>query len=357
MCSILQSSENIIDFWAGEGQGYLSVASMMRCSQEVNYLVEGDMSFGGTALAPTFIGNFRSGTTLLINILGLHEAITPWFETKALCEALRFLRITKHPECSCFEASLAQPPLGESFDIETVTARMLADIKATASRVKGDHPSGKNSDERYPIGNDCIMYPIEVAEHEINQWRKKIIRGKVGVDSIAEATGMLIQNLGALQVEYYGKPMWINKTPEIPRFGAELRQCMGGCRVIMLIRDGRDVIHSASRLGWGDKARIATWWKGMIEETRSAFVGHESDYLEIRYEDLIQDTAEQVNHILRFMGLPTIGVKLVKAYCEKLGVDAVSEKVSAKSAGLAPQGELGVIEGLDYDFMVKLGYQ
>jgi hypothetical protein len=47
---------------------------------------------------PIFIGNFRSGTTLLANLLGFHDELALWFETKAFCEALRWIRVMERPE-------------------------------------------------------------------------------------------------------------------------------------------------------------------------------------------------------------------------------------------------------------------
>ena len=59
-----------------------------------------------TPQAPIFIGNFRSGTTLLANLLGFHKDLSPWFETKGLCELLRWQRVLKDPKTIPFESSL-----------------------------------------------------------------------------------------------------------------------------------------------------------------------------------------------------------------------------------------------------------
>ena len=264
-------------------------------------------------MEPVFIGNFRSGTTLLVNMLGLHEAIAPWFETKGFCEALRWLRVLNQPETEEQELRLIKLPGPDGFSGKAVAERMWNDFCATAARIDGRSPSGKAGSERYPIGHDHVLYSLAEAERALDVWLDEL-SGSEDPQRIAEATGKLIGVLGARHAELAGKPCWVNKTPELPRFGQELRQCLGRCRIILMIRDGRDVIRSALGLGWGQPAEIAQWWQGMIEQSRRASEDHPDDYLEMHYEGLLEHPVASMDRVLEFIGYPAEGGRLVDRY-------------------------------------------
>ena len=222
---------------------------------------------------PVFIGGFRSGTTLLVNLLGLHQDLVPWFETKALCEALRLLRVLNQPQSAELEASLVRPQDVPGFSVDAVASRMMLDFRATEARILGIKPSGKADGERYPLGHDCVAYSARTAEIAVKAWQGTV-SALEPVDSltVAHATGQLIGELGNYQLAGSGKSFWVNKTPEIVRFMPELRAAIGPCRFIMMVRDGRHVVSSAARLGWAEAAEIAVWWKAVIEEARRGAV-------------------------------------------------------------------------------------
>ena len=250
-----------------------------------------------------FVGGFRSGSTLLINLLGLHPDVAPWFETKCLVEALRWVRILASPQTLAMESALINPRDPAGFTLEAVAARMSWHGRFTADRIDGKVQSGKANHERYPIGADCVAYSLAEFDRALANWQSQIAKDGVRLETVARHTGGLIRELGALHAQRLGGGLWINKTPEIPRFAAELRQCLGKCKIVHLIRDGREVAVSAARLGWGPASEMARWWAGLIEDSRSAVRGHEEDYLEIRFEDLVADPIDQLSKILPFLGL------------------------------------------------------
>jgi len=89
---------------------------------------------------PIFIGGPRSGSTMLVNLLGLHPQIAPLFETKCICEPLRWLRILKDPSTRAIEEKILQlqfPSALQGFTIEGVAARMQADMQDSIQRMKG----------------------------------------------------------------------------------------------------------------------------------------------------------------------------------------------------------------------------
>ncbi|MEX2367363.1 MAG: sulfotransferase, partial [Pseudohongiellaceae bacterium] len=193
---------------------------------------------------PIFVGGFRSGTTLLINLLGLHPCIVPWFETKAFVEALRWMRVLSDPDQQEFERAYCVPPEPAGFTASAVARRMQADFEATAARVSGRIANGKAGYERYPLGADCIHYTPHRAQQALQEWQDSL-SATAGFDELARATGRMIKDLGEEQLQLGGGRIWINKTPEISRFAEQLRACLGGCRIIYMVRNGMDVVSSA----------------------------------------------------------------------------------------------------------------
>ena len=297
---------------------------------------------------PAFIGNFRSGTTLLINLLGLHDAIAPWFETKGLCEALRWLRVLNHPDLHDLEAGQIRLPGPDGFSATAVAERMLFDFRATTARILGTEPSGKGNNERYPVGYDHALYRLAEAEAAVAAWLQDV-DGVSTPERVAQSTGRLIRSLGERHAQLADKPLWINKTPEVVRFGAELRACLGPCRMILMLRDGRAVLRSAMRLGWAEPAAIAAWWQGMIEQSRLAAAEDSAHYLEVRYESLVADPVHTLNQVLEFLGLEPTAEALVQRYQQDYGLS------------IAPPAEPSQYDAtldswLDRDFMKALGY-
>ena len=267
---------------------------------------------------PVFIGGFRSGTTLLINLLGMHEAVTPWFETKYLCDPLRWLRTISKPETTSFETSFfAFLTNGETspLDRDSVYASMCKDVNQTADRIEQRCSDGKAAHERYPIGADYINYTREQALEACSRWRDSLHQ-KPDAETLAFVTGNLILELAALQTASTHTPLWFNKTPEITRFGSELRACLGKTKLILMIRDGREVARSAADLGWCDIETMARYWKDMIELTRDATKETPEDYLELRFEDLISAPVDILNRVLDFTGLECTGAQIYDHYLQ-----------------------------------------
>ena len=267
---------------------------------------------------PTFVGGFRSGSTLLINLLGLHPKLTPWFETKCICEALRWMRVLENPDLEAFESRFVPAPMPEGFTTDAVHDAMLWHMRYTAGRMSGELASGKADHERYPIGTDYVLYGLREGEQALNRWRDRV-KPDPSLPTVANATGRLIRELGDRQVGLAQGTCWINKTPEIPRFGRELRRSVGPCRIIHLIRDGREVALSGAQLGWATVPEMAEWWKGMIELTREAATEAPEDYLEVRFESLIDAPVATLDQILAFLERPAQAKGLWSEYQSSLG--------------------------------------
>lgn len=306
-------------------------------------------------IPPLFIGGFRSGSTLLINLLGMHPDIAPWFETKALCEPLRWLKVLNHAELESQEVALIRMPGSRGFSPQEVAERIRFDLRQTDARIRGSQPSGKASHEKYPIGYDCINYLLEEAEEMVELWLNR-----VEIDSsshgVSTATGALIRGLGDRHAELTNATLWINKTPEIPRFGAELHQIFGHCKVVQLIRDGREVALSAHKLGWGSIEQLAHWWKGMIESSRLAAADFPEDYLEIRYEDLVANPESVMDGLISFIGVEGGGAEIVGEYRQRMGSNAFGRPLLQRLEHLG-KAQRNSFEQIAGSMLLELNYE
>ena len=265
-----------------------------------------------------FIGGFRSGSTLLINLLGLHPGITAWFETKFLSEALRWLRVLSGHSDLAREVALSSPSHPAGFGLEPVTARMYAQMVADDARLRGTSPSGKRDYERYPLGADRIHYSLSDALEALDRWRS-MLHGSETAATVACAVSELYRSLGDRHLAAEPAEMLVNKTPELPRFGAELRETVGPHKMILLVRDGRDVVRSAAALDWGEPSYIAALWRDLILQSRDAAQGASRDYLEVRFEDLVSRSRLVLDRVCDFLDIPRQGPEILKAYQDLVG--------------------------------------
>jgi hypothetical protein len=112
-----------------------------------------------------------------------------------------------------------------------------------------------------------------------------------------------------------GKPRWGDKTPLYCRHLKMIRKVLPEARFVHIIRDGRDVALSLRRMWFSpgsDMEVQASYWRDCIFAARRAGTGHE-DYLEVRYEELIRNTAETLQRICAHVDL-TFEEKMLNYY-------------------------------------------
>jgi hypothetical protein len=99
----------------------------------------------------------------------------------------------------------------------------------------------------------------------------------------------------------------LDKTPNHVPYAARLAEVYPDGIFIQIIRDGRDSVASAHDLwSWSDAysapAKIATAWRDAVLDCRAHLDGRR--YLEVRYEDLLADTAGGLARVFEHIGLP-----------------------------------------------------
>ena len=113
----------------------------------------------------------------------------------------------------------------------------------------------------------------------------------------------------------HGKPRWGDKTPIYCRHINAIRKVLPEARFVHIIRDGRDVALSLRRMWFSpgsDMEVQASYWRDCILAARRAGTGHE-DYMEVRYEELIRNTAETLQRICAHVDL-TFEEKMLNYY-------------------------------------------
>jgi hypothetical protein len=109
-----------------------------------------------------------------------------------------------------------------------------------------------------------------------------------------------------LYAEKDGKPRYGDKTPWFIMRITELSELFPESRFVHLIRDGRDVALSIREMSWGPSRMpaLAEFWAKRIRigRTEGARLGPER-YLELRYEDLVEDPAGELRRVCAFLDL------------------------------------------------------
>ncbi len=239
------------------------------------------------------VGAGRSGTTLLYKLLCLHPGVgfISNYDNRlsGLAPAL-MQRVFRH----AYRAKLAAW-FGRSGAAYMVRRRAL--MKLVPSPVEGEQlfrACGISG----AAGADGAIAPAALAE-----LRRRLERIGAGA----------------------GTPVTLCKRTAINRFIGSLDAAMPGSRYIHLIRDGRDVANSLSRVDWWN--RHVVWWDGRtagemekageprlavcarnwvaeVEAIQRGLAGVDrTRVLEIHYEDLLERPIPVLGNVLGFLGL------------------------------------------------------
>ncbi len=313
---------------------------------------------------PVFVGGFRSGSTLLINYLGLHPQISAIYETKFLVDLLRLSRLLLDEngrgrrELTMIAAWVGDPALSREMAIEFLMQRAFDDISLTQQVLDGVAPNGKASHECYALGTNHILWEASEARQAIDPFLQAVSAGS-GPQVLLPILSSGIQKLFSLHAGREGKCFWINKTPEIPRFQPELRQMLGRIRLVHLVRDGRDVVHSSAKLNWWSVEMGARWWKVFIEDVREQAFQAPADYLEVRYEKFVADHIGTLGRVLDFLEIDGDPAELVAAQ-ERHAPGSTSTDESERRIGQWRSGmsdsDRAIFKTVANDLLVSLGY-
>ncbi len=116
--------------------------------------------------------------------------------------------------------------------------------------------------------------------------------------------------IDAILTEYaisHGKQRWGDKTPCYTLYIEVLWKLFPGCKIIHLVRDGRDVALSQRKIEWMSNSlpTLAADWqmKTLICHKVGSVLGKDH-FLELKYENLVTDTESTLRSICGFLDEP-----------------------------------------------------
>jgi hypothetical protein len=121
--------------------------------------------------------------------------------------------------------------------------------------------------------------------------------------TLAEATDLVFSAYASA----HGKSRWGDKTPPYVTCIDGLASMLPDARFVHLIRDGRDVALSFSSVSFGprdDPVAQAHYWRRRVGAGRRSGAQLGPDrYLEVRYEDLVDDPERELRRVCSFVDL------------------------------------------------------
>lgn len=305
-----------------------------------------------TPVKPIFIfGVPRSGTTLLVNLIGMHPQLAPIFET-------RFLRnLMRHCEYATWYWNTARTRWFLSLFAESwLRSRFTARCEAFKAKILSLHlPDADFSNGRHnelPFDRQVILYTFDELVQETDRWIETISVGPHSESSVLEGARQLVNTLFLTHCARMNKPCWVNKTPGLLNHLHYLPKLFPAAKCLHIVRDGRDVSVSTVSMPWGAKTVVesARRWKNLLLIGRQQVDDKRLDYMELRYEELINAPAKVLRELFVFLELETDIEEIlsrVKIYEESVGKwrrewGREERKAFAREAG---------------DLLIELGYE
>jgi Sulfotransferase family len=186
--------------------------------------------------------------------------------------------------------------------------------------------------------------------------------------TLAEAADLLFSAYASVN----GKARWGDKTPPYVTCMDALATILPDARFVHLIRDGRDVALSFSSVDFGppkDAVSQAYHWLQQVSAGRrsGARLGP-GQYLEMRYEDLVDDPERQLRAVCAFVDLSFEGemLRFQDTVTQALPPERRIHHVHAHqpiAKGIRnwrtsmPRTDVGAFEAVAGEFLTALGYE
>ena len=162
-----------------------------------------------------------------------------------------------------------------------------------------DYGDLKRSENRLRLLHDIQQHEAVRRGHLIAATDEQLV---LDVSSYPE----LLARIFSCYASKSGKSRWGDKTPSYVTDIPLLRLLFPECRILHIVRDGRDVAQSMARVSWGSShvPHLAMDWR------RKATLGHKTGitlgrhYLLIRYEHLVLRAEETLKQVCTFLEEP-----------------------------------------------------
>jgi hypothetical protein len=178
----------------------------------------------------------------------------------------------------------------------------------------------------------------------------------------------VIDRLFRLFAQSEGKTRWGDKTPHYASHIPALVELFPDAQFVHIVRDGRAVSASwvRSSFGPGNSYAAADQWKRRVEDARRAGATlPETQYLEVRYEAVLQSTEATMRGVFAFLGeTPPDDIGILNPPATQLEdprwsgashTEIVSSNVE-KWKRTMPRSERRIVEATAGDLLEELGY-
>lgn len=152
-----------------------------------------------------------------------------------------------------------------------------------------------------------------------------------------------------------GKSRIGSKYPVFGRYLDLVNSLFPACKVVHVVRDGRDCALSHRHVVWGHQNTYAAavHWRRYLRKVRADAMAMPGRYLEIRYEDLLTDPRATVSVLERFITGTYDGPVTARFMADRESLKAT--KVAGWRHAMTPRAQ-AIFEGVSGDALRDAGY-
>lgn len=211
-------------------------------------------------------------------------------------------------------------------------------------------------------------------DERIKRWELKVSVDDFCRELPAPTVRDVIAHLFSRYAQQQGKPRWGDKTPQHALCLPQIHALFPEAQFIHLVRDGRDVAESLSRVIIGKKSILASarrWRQAVLACEAFKRTVPPGQFLEVQYEALVARPEQEMARVFAFLGVRQEGVapsrrlpetRLKETYVNTLGshhrslLNPITEaKVGVFKARFS-QRELEIFESIAGDTLAQYGY-
>ena len=278
-------------------------------------------------------GDARSGTTLLVDLVGLHPQLSPIYETNFLVRIVALL--SKYRWLARFHGPAR------------IRGTMLDACKLLPT---SRHSESRGTGEKFLHGPNHTLLEPEFVMEQTEKLERAVRWGDHD-----EALNEFILTLFAEHCRADNKPRWVNKTPRNINVLPRLYAAMPGMKFIHSVRDGRDVVCSNMRRGSRNMAEGASSWIDVVRQGQAYARTYGDRFLEVRYERLLQDPQKELDRIFAWLGEDTCGDKVLQKYADA-GFRINASRIGGWKQDLSDD-DLREFDRIAGDLIDSLGYR
>jgi len=279
---------------------------------------------------PIFIGGCgRSGTTLAVDLLGMHPQLSPIYETGFVIDLANYL-------------------LRDTGLSPFMVADEIREYMRRWSRNLPFRPHEKREYERYWHGPHHVLFTHDFAMART----EALIESFLATDAEA-GFRRFIRDLFAEHARLDGKPGWVNKTPRYILMLPLLQRLFPNMVFVHCLRDPRPVAASMLSRNWGPKtaAEAARFWLHCIDRAEAFARAAPDRYAELRYEALMEDPEGALSRTLGRLGLGDEAGAMLARYREQIALRPPADREALDPALIE------AVEAAAGPAMARLGYR